>query len=120
MSIRVLIVDDAPFIREVIKAALGEDKYQVVGEAKTGEEAITLFEKLRPDVTLMDIILPEANGIEATKKIIELEPDAKVIACSTLDDDGMVNKAMDAGCVQYITKPFEKEKLLEVLEEVVV
>ena len=119
MSIRVLIVDDAPFIREVLKGVLNTERFNVVGEAKTGEEAISLFQSLKPDVTLMDIILPEANGIEATQRILEIEPTAKVIACSTLDDDSMINKALDAGCVQYITKPFEKEKLLDVIEQAI-
>ncbi len=108
-----MIVDDAPFIREVLKSTLESEGLIVVGEAQNGTMALDLYKSLKPDLVIMDIIMPDKTGLQATVEILEVDPAAKVLACSTVDDDLMVNKALDAGCLGYLTKPFEKKDLME-------
>ncbi len=86
-----------------------------MGEAQDGEEAIELVRKVQPDVVLMDIVMPRKSGIEATMEIVKEFPHIRVIACSTVDQDSMVKRALEAGCCEYITKPF---KALDVLSAV--
>ena len=112
MSIRVMIVDDAPFIREVLSHIMSSEGLEVVAEAKDGTEVLPAVRRAKPDVILMDIVMPAKSGIDATKEVLQEFPDIKVIACSTLDQQLMVNKAIEAGCVDYITKPFQKEKVV--------
>ena len=119
MAIKLIIVDDAPFIREIIRNAIESENFRVVGEAVNGEEAVSLVLRLRPDVIIMDLVMPEMNGLEAVEKIIDEWPEAKIIACSTLDQEDMVNKALDAGCCNYLTKPFEKPELIKAIEEAI-
>jgi two-component system, chemotaxis family, chemotaxis protein CheY len=115
MGIKVLVVDDAPFIREVVRQILTAAGFEIVGEAEDGEAAVTLAHSTQPDLILMDLVMPKLSGIEATKEILKKNPNQKIIACSTLDQDTMVMRAIDAGCIHYITKPFKKEELVEVL-----
>lgn len=112
MSIRVMIVDDAPFIREVLTHIIISGGLTVVAEAKDGTEVLPAARENQPDVVLMDIVMPSKSGIDATKELLAEFSNVKVIACSTLDQQLMVNKAIEAGCVDYITKPFDKEKVL--------
>jgi len=115
MGVKVLVVDDAPFIREVLLQILGSAGFEVVGEAEDGRSAITMAEKTNPDVILMDLVMPHLSGIEATKEILKSRPDQKIIACSTMDQDTLVMKAIDAGCMHYVVKPFKKEELIKVI-----
>lgn len=119
MSIRVLIVDDAPFIREVLRSTLESEGITVVGEAQNGTLALEKFKELKPDLVIMDIIMPDKTGLQATADILEIDPAAKVLACSTLDDDSMINKALEAGCLGYLTKPFEKKDLVAKIKSLV-
>lgn len=112
MAVRLVIADDAPFIREVVKHMLDESDIELVGEACDGEEVIVLAEKCNPDVILMDIVMPKKSGIEATKAILEKNDQQKIIAVSTVDQESMVLRALDAGCCDYVTKPFKAESLL--------
>ena len=112
MKNKIVIVDDAPFIREVVHQLLSKSGYQIVGEAENGEEAIQVVLENEPDLVLMDIVLPIKSGIEATKAIKERLPDIKVLACSTVDNEAMVMRALEAGCEGYVTKPFKAEELL--------
>ncbi|NQZ02577.1 MAG: response regulator [Bdellovibrionales bacterium] len=107
-----MIVDDAPFIREVLSHIMSSEGLEVVAEAKDGTEVLPAVRRAKPDVILMDIVMPAKSGIDATKEVLQEFPDIKVIACSTLDQQLMVNKAIEAGCVDYITKPFQKEKVV--------
>lgn len=116
MAIKVLVVDDAPFIREVVNQILTSAGMTIVGEATDGDDAISLASELQPDIILMDLVMPTKSGIEATKEIIKNNPQQKIIACSTLDQETLVMRAIDAGCIHYITKPFKKENLLKVIE----
>lgn len=118
MSIRVLIVDDAPFIREVLKSTLTQAGYSVVGEAQDGTEAVKMCDTLKPDLIVMDIIMPHQSGLQASQKILKKHPKVKIIACSTLDDEAMIHRAIEAGCAAYIQKPFEKNNLLKVIGQV--
>lgn len=113
MAIKLVIVDDAPFIREVLRQIFAESEIEVVGEARDGVEAVAAARKLVPDVMLMDIVMPNKSGIEAAAEIIAEFPEMKIIACSTVDQNNMVMRALEAGCCNYITKPFKAKTVLE-------
>ncbi|MBX7231939.1 MAG: response regulator [Bdellovibrionales bacterium] len=116
MAIKLVIVDDAPFIREVIRQCVHDSKIIVVGEAQDGEEALKIVRQTRPDVVLMDLVMPKKSGIEASAEILKEFPHIKIIACSTLDQETMVMKALEAGCCHYMVKPFKKEELLQAID----
>jgi two-component system chemotaxis response regulator CheY len=117
--IRIMIVDDAAFMRLVLKQMLTEDGFQVVAEARDGNEALKLFKQTRPDVVTMDITLPGMDGIDALKEIRKVDPQAKVIMCSTLGQHKMILDAVKAGASDFIVKPFQKERVLEAIVKVV-
>lgn len=112
MAIRVLIVDDAPFVREILRHALQSDEIEIIGEAINGEDAIKIALQSKPNVIILDLVLPSKSGIEVAQEIIEKLPQTRIIACSTLDRQEMIVKAIEAGCCDYITKPFNSEQLL--------
>ncbi|MGE3683954.1 MAG: response regulator [Bdellovibrionales bacterium] len=112
MGIRLVIVDDAPFIREVLRHIFTNTEIEVVGEAQDGQEALEVVQNTRPHVVLMDIVMPRKSGVEATAEIVKEFPEIRVIACSTVDQNSMVLRALDAGCCNYITKPFKAEEVL--------
>lgn len=113
MGIKLVIVDDAPFIREVLRHIFLSSEVEVIGEAQDGVEAIQIVKELQPRVVLMDIVMPRKSGIEATIEILKDFPETKIIACSTLDQNNMVMRALEAGCCNYITKPFKANEVLE-------
>ncbi len=115
MSIKLVIVDDAPFIRESIRHLLVGTDFQCVGEASNGLEAIKIITQTQPDVILMDLVLPEKNGIQVTKEVIQKWPHIKVVACSTEGQKEMTLLALQSGCCQFVVKPFTKEKLIAAL-----
>lgn len=119
MSIRVLVVDDAPFIREVVKQALERYGFEVVGEAVDGVDAIEKTRAILPDIILMDVVMPLKSGLEATKEILKEFPTIKIVALSTVDQQGMVLKALEAGCCDYLAKPFETVKLIQTLRRAI-
>lgn len=112
---RLMIADDAPFIREIVRTVAEKNRLQLVGEAVDGEDAVAQALALKPDVILMDIIMPRKSGIEATKEILAVNPDVKIIAFSTADQEVMVMRALEAGCCSYLPKPFKAEDLLEAI-----
>lgn len=118
MAIQLMIVDDAPFIREVVKQIAVSEGINVVGEAENGLEAVELAFQLKPEVILMDMVMPKKNGVQATKEILEKLPQTKIIACSTVDDNDMMMKAIEAGCCHYLPKPFEKSEILNTIQQV--
>jgi two-component system chemotaxis response regulator CheY len=113
--IRILIVDDAAFMRLVLKQMLTEAGFQVIAEAGDGDEALKLYRQTKPDVVTMDITMPGMDGIEALKEIKKVDPQAKVIMCSALGQQKMILDAVKAGASDFIVKPFQKERVLEAI-----
>lgn len=115
---RVLVVDDAAFMRMTIKKMIESDGYTVVGEAENGVEAVQKYMELQPDAVLLDITMPEMNGVDALKRIKEFDPKAKVIICSAMGQQAMVAQAVQSGAKDFIVKPFEKDRLVAALKRV--
>ncbi len=115
---RVLIVDDATVVRLMLKKALNAD-FDIVGEATNGVEALAKYKELKPDLVTMDITMPEADGIQATKDIIAFDEDAKIVMMSGIDQKEMLTQAIKAGASSYIVKPFEKDRIVSTLYEII-
>lgn len=120
MAVKVLIVDDAMFMRNMIAEIFNgkkykEEDYQVVAEAENGVEAVQMYREHDPDIVTMDIVMPEMTGIEALKEIMGIDSGANVIMCSALGQDSLVMEALDAGAKDFIVKPFQPEKVLDVV-----
>lgn len=115
---RVLICDDAAFMRGVLKDLLTNDGFEVIGEAKNGNEAVAQFKSLNPDIVTMDITMPEKDGITAVAEIKEFAPDAKIVMCSAMGQKAMVVNAIKAGAIDFIVKPFDKERVLETMRRI--
>jgi two-component system, chemotaxis family, chemotaxis protein CheY len=113
MGIKLVIVDDAPFIREAVRSLIRGTEIELLGEASDGEEAVNLLKSKKPDVILMDMVLPKKNGIEATREILKDNPKIKIVACSTEGQESMLLKALEAGCCSFLAKPFKAEELLK-------
>ncbi len=115
-SLRVLIVDDALFMRAMIRDILEQTgRFTVVGEASNGIEALAMFHELRPDLVTMDIVMPEMDGIQATRELVKFDPSATVVICSALGQEDLVIEAIAAGARDFIVKPFASEKVMQVL-----
>lgn len=115
MSLNILIVDDAAFIREALIQICRESGHLVVGEAADGVEAVSKAIGLRPDLIIMDMVMPLKNGVEATTEILAMFPQMKIIACSTVDQEFLKRSALQAGCLSFISKPFKKKDITEAL-----
>ena len=118
MGARVLIVDDALFMRTMLRNIFVESGFEVAGEAGSGVEAVERYRELSPDLTTMDIVMPELNGIEALKRIVALDPRARVVMCSALGQESLIIEALDAGARDFIVKPFKPAKVVEVAQKV--
>jgi two-component system, chemotaxis family, chemotaxis protein CheY len=116
---RVLIVDDAAFMRMMIKDILEKNGFEILGEANNGLKAVELYKKDRPDVVTMDITMPDMDGIEAVKAIKAFDPSAKIIMCSAMGQQTMVMDAIRAGARDFIVKPFQPDRVLEAIRKVV-
>lgn len=119
MAIRVLIVDDAAFMRMMVKDILSKNGYEVVGEAENGLKAVEKYQELKPDLTTMDITMPEMDGITAVKEIKKIDPNAKVIMCSAMGQQAMVIEAIQSGARDFIVKPFQPDRVLEAVSKAV-
>jgi two-component system chemotaxis response regulator CheY len=113
-----MIVDDAAFMRGMLKDILTRGGHDVVWEAKNGEEAILKYEELKPDIVTMDIIMPGIDGISTVKEIIERDPGAKIVICSALGQEQVVMEAIEAGAREYIVKPFHPFLVMETIAKV--
>jgi len=118
MGKKVLVADDATVIRVMLKNILAEAGYEVVGEAANGVEAVNKYKELHPDLVTMDITMPEMDGINALRSIRTNDPDARVVMCSAMGQKNLVLEAIQAGARNFIVKPFEREKVLEVIAKV--
>ncbi len=118
MKARVLIADDASFMRQMIREIIEEEGYEVVGEATNGIEAVEQFTALSPDLVTMDIVMPKCSGIDACKDILKEDPAARVVMCSALGQETLVMEALQAGARDFIVKPFKPENVIATLEKV--
>ena len=116
---RVLIADDASFMRQMIRDIIEPEGYEVVGEASDGVEVVEKFKKLRPDVVMMDIVMPKRSGIDAVKAIRAEDAGARVVMCSALGQDALVSEAIQAGAKDFIVKPFKPDAVLATLRKAV-
>jgi two-component system, chemotaxis family, chemotaxis protein CheY len=114
---KVLIVDDTIFMRNMLKDIVKEQGYEVIGEASTGLEAIDMFKAKKPDMVLMDISMPEMDGISALYEIKNYDKNAVIIICSAMGQESMVSKAIKLGAKDFIVKPFKQERVIEALEK---
>ena len=112
---RVLVVDDAAFMRKMVSDALAKAGHEVIGEACNGVEAVESFRALKPELTTLDITMPEKDGLAALKEIIELDPSAKVIMCSALGQESKVLESIKLGAKDFVVKPFQADRVLEAI-----
>lgn len=116
MAKKILIVDDAAFMRMMIKNILVKNGYDVIGEAENGKQAVSLYMEGKPDLVTMDITMPEMDGLEAVKAIRATDPSANIIMCSAMGQQSMVMDAIQAGAKDFIVKPFQQDRLLQAVE----
>ncbi|MDT8859572.1 response regulator [Alkalihalobacillus sp. MEB130] len=114
----VLIVDDAAFMRMMIKDILSKNGFEIAGEAANGAEAVEKFKEVNPDLVTMDITMPEMDGIQALKEIRQIDSNAKVIMCSAMGQQSMVIDAIQSGAKDFIVKPFQADRVLEAIKKV--
>ena len=119
MAKNILICDDAAFMRMMIKDILSKNGYNVVGEAENGAKAVEKYNELKPDLVLMDITMPEMDGIQALKKIKSGDPSANVIMCSAMGQQAMVIESIQSGAKDFIVKPFQADRVIEAVKKVV-
>jgi two-component system chemotaxis response regulator CheY len=115
---KILIVDDAAFMRMMIKNILIKEGYDVVGEAENGAQAVEKYKDLNPDLVTMDITMPEMDGISAVKEIMKINKGAKVVMCSAMGQQAMVIDAIQAGAKDFIVKPFQPDRVIEAISKV--
>ena len=119
MAENILICDDAAFMRMMIKDILTKNGYNIVGEAENGAKAVEKYAELKPDLVLMDITMPEMDGIEALKKIKAADANASIIMCSAMGQQAMVIESIQSGAKDFIVKPFQADRVLEAVQKVV-
>lgn len=119
MAKNILIVDDAAFMRMMIKDILTKNGYNIAAEAENGKIAVDKYNEVKPDLVLMDITMPEMDGIQALKTIKGNDPNAMVIMCSAMGQQAMVIEAIQSGAKDFIVKPFQAERVIEAVKKVV-
>ena len=115
---RILVADDASFMRQMIREIVEAEGHEVCGEASDGVEAVEKWKDLHPDICTMDIVMPRRSGIDAVRGIVELDPTARVVMCSALGQETLVTEAMQAGAKDFIVKPFKPDSVLATLNNV--
>ncbi|MGI6188191.1 MAG: response regulator [Clostridiales bacterium] len=119
MSKKVLIVDDAAFMRMMIKDILTKNGFTVAGEAENGIRAVEKYKEIQPDLVIMDITMPEMDGIQAVKEIKKLDPEAKIVMCSAMGQQAMVIESIQAGARDFVVKPFQADRVIEAVNKVI-
>ena len=115
---RVLVADDASFMRQMIRDIIEPEGYEVVGEASDGVEVVEKFKELQPDMVMMDIVMPKRSGIDAVKAIKSEDPNANIVMCSALGQESLVMEAIEAGAADFVVKPFKSEDVQRVVQKV--
>ncbi|WP_324717161.1 response regulator [Carboxydochorda subterranea] len=115
---RILITDDTAFMRVTLRRVLESNGFEVVGEAEDGMDAVQKYVELKPDVVTMDITMPKMDGITAIRKIMEIDPQARIIVCSAMGQKPMVIEALNAGAKDFLVKPFQPQRVLEAIQKV--
>jgi two-component system chemotaxis response regulator CheY len=118
VGINILIADDLKFIKLVLRDLVEKAGFRVVGEASNGEEAVELYQDKRPDVVLMDITMPKVDGLAAMKKILKIDPEAKIIMCSALGQQSLIVQALQLGAKDFIVKPFREERVIASIKKI--
>ncbi len=118
MRKKILIADDTNFMREMLKAALDPEKYQIVGEALTGEEAVAYYKEKQPDLLILDINMPKMNGIDALTEVMAYDPKANVIMCSDQKYENMIMMALKKGAKDFVIKPFTSSDVIIAVKKV--
>lgn len=118
MPLRVMIVDDALFMRSMLKDIFVRAGYEIVAEAENGEAALELYQESRPDLVTMDIVMPKKSGIEALQEIMASDAEACVVMVSALGQDSLVLEAIESGAKDFIVKPFKEDKVLEIVRRI--
>lgn len=118
MAKRILICDDAQFMRTMLAEILEQAGFEVAGQAATGQEAVRLYGELQPDLVTMDIIMPDMGGIDAVREILRAHPDANVVMCSAMGQQNLVIEAIQAGARDFVVKPFQPSRVLEAVQRV--
>ena len=114
---QIMICDDAGFIRELLKNVLQGLGHRIIAEASSGTECIALNESLSPDVIFMDLVLPTQNGLEAAQAILQSQHPTPVIVMSSLEEDWLIERALNMGCATYLRKPFNKDTVTRAMDE---
>ena len=114
----VLICDDAIFMRTMVGDILQQAGFEVIGEAETGSQAVDKYKQLKPDLVTMDIVMPDMGGIDAVKEITLWDPNAKVVMCSAMGQQALVNEALQAGASDFVVKPFQPNRVIEAVQRV--
>ncbi len=112
-----MLVDDASFMRMMLKNILVGSGYEIIGEAENGAKAVEQYKSLKPDLTIMDIIMPEMGGIDAVREIVKINPSAKILMCSSMGQQSLVVEAIQAGAKDFIVKPFQPSNVLEAVKK---
>ncbi|MFH1950158.1 MAG: response regulator [Pseudomonadota bacterium] len=118
MKEKILVVDDAQFMRMMLSNILAESGYEVVGEAGDGQEGIDKYQALKPDLVTMDIVMPGMDGIDAVREIIKLDPEAKIVMVTAMGQEKLMEKAVRAGAKGFIVKPFNPARVVEEVKKV--
>ena len=118
MSNKILVVDDASFMRMMIKDILTKNGFEVSGEAENGLKAVEKYKELNPDLVIMDITMPEMDGIQAVKEIKKINSNAKIVMCSAMGQQAMVIEAIQAGAKDFIVKPFDTDRVVKALQKI--
>lgn len=119
VATKVMLVDDASFMRMMLKNILVGAGYEVAGEAENGAKAVQLYKTLKPDLVIMDIIMPEMGGIDAVREIVKSDPSARVLMCSSMGQQALVVEAIQAGAKDFIVKPFQPSNVLEAVKKAI-
>ena len=119
MAKNILICDDAAFMRMMIKDILTKNGYTIVGEAENGQKAVEKYKETKPDLVMMDITMPEMDGIQALKKIKATDPNAAIIMCSAMGQQAMVIESIQSGAKDFIVKPFQPDRVLEAVKKAI-